>query len=121
MRLLVCGSRDYYDVNRMTEILCTIHEKRPITVLIQGMARGADRMAREWAVNRGIPVEDYPVDVRIDGPWPAAGIKRNERMGRESKPDGGVAFFGPDYTGTGTTHMVGFLKKMKVPVAEIRT
>ena len=73
LRLLVCGSRDYYDTNRMTSILCQIHEKRPVTFLCQGMARGADKMARDWATMRGVPVEDYPVDTRIDGPWPAAG------------------------------------------------
>ena len=121
MRLLVCGSRDYYDINRLTEILCQIREKRGIDVLINGMARGADKMGRQWALDRGIPTEDYAVDVRIDGPWPAAGIRRNIRMGTSSKPDGAVAFFGPNYTGTGTTQMVNWLKEHSIPVAEIRT
>lgn len=119
LRLLVCGSRDYYDTNRMTSILCQIHEKRPVTFLCQGMARGADKMARDWATMRGVPVEDYPVDTRIDGPWPAAGIRRNIRMGTLFKPNGAVAFFGPNYTGSGTMHMANWCKKNGVPIAEI--
>jgi phage N-6-adenine-methyltransferase len=118
MRLLVCGSRDYWDVNRLTTVLCTIHEKRPISTLIQGFAKGADRLAREWAVHRGIPIEDYPAAWEEQGR--KAGPLRNIWMLTVGAPDAGVAFFGPDYTGSGTTHMVGLMKEVGIPVAEIR-
>jgi hypothetical protein len=118
MRLLVCGSRDYWDVNRLTDLLCQIHEKRPITTLIHGGARGADRLAGEWAKNRKIPIEEYLADWNKEGK--KAGPLRNIYMLVTSHPDAGIAFFGPDYTGSGTEHMVKLLKDTGIPVAEIR-
>ena len=43
---------------------------------------GADILAREQAEARSIVVLACPVDHALDGPWPAAGHRRNERMFR---------------------------------------
>lgn len=83
-------------------------------VLINGDARGADKMSTAWAAISApsmIP-ELYPV---TDEEWKAfgkyAGVRRNTRMARESKPDVAVCFRG----GTGTRHMVTQLHLFKCP------
>jgi hypothetical protein len=52
----------------------------PRYVLMHGAARGVDSWADEVGHAVGCRVEPVPVDTRIDGPWPAAGIRRNHRM-----------------------------------------
>ena len=116
-RLLVCGARNYWNVHKLTQVLCDLHEKRPISQLAEGEARGADTLAREWAELRNVQVIKFPAD--WDRYGKSAGPHRNEQMLREFQPHGAVAFFGKKYTGSGTTHMVGLLKKAGVPVAEI--
>ncbi len=41
---------------------------------------GTDSFVASRALLRGLPVEAYPVDQALDGPWPAAGHRRNRRM-----------------------------------------
>lgn len=41
---------------------------------------GADALADAWARTRGVHINHYPVKVSVDGPWPAAGPRRNKRM-----------------------------------------
>ena len=56
-------------------------------------AGGADEIAHEEAVAhfiaRGLPTDRAqrcPVDTRVDGPWPRAGMRRNERQYRTFRP-----------------------------------
>lgn len=100
MRVLVTGGRDYDNQIGLFDVLDTLHRQKPITTIIHGACRviikdgrrtgvmtGADRIADDWARANGIPVEDYPVDHALDGPWPAAGPRRNARMLKGSDPD----------------------------------
>lgn len=103
MRLLVCGGRDFQDVEFAITILDGIHKSKQVTTLIAGGARGADTIAEAWADELGIEKEIYPItneDWRTYGK--RAGILRNEQMLNEGKPDGVMAFPG----GRGTAHMV---------------
>jgi hypothetical protein len=61
-----------------------------VTCIIAGAASGADRLAAEWAVSRGIPLEEYPADWNTLGG--DAGPIRNKRMLDEGHPDGVLAF-----------------------------
>ena len=45
MKLLVCGGRDFDDVEFAVTHLTRLHETRGITELIHGAARGADTIA----------------------------------------------------------------------------
>jgi YspA, cpYpsA-related SLOG family len=54
MRVLVCGGRDFHDAGLMNSVLDRLHTEKFFTVLIQGNARGADRIADAWASCRGI-------------------------------------------------------------------
>ena len=100
MRLLVCGGRNYADrdfLNRFLDAVKFIHG--PITVLINGGARGADALAARWAAGQHINVKMY------DAHWAElgrrAGVIRNIEMLREGKPDIVVCFPG----GKGTAYM----------------
>ena len=55
------------------------------SVIIQGMCRGVDLMARHLGVKYGFEVEDYPAD--WDKYGRAAGPIRNKQMLDEGKPD----------------------------------
>lgn len=90
MRILVCGSRDYSDSMRLNAELDLIHAKRRIHLVIEGEAKGADVLAREWAESRGIPVWKFPAEWKKYGL--GAGPVRNERMLDEGKPELVIAF-----------------------------
>lgn len=114
MRVLVCGGRDFSDYAAISIILEAIHAKRPITLLIQGGARGADSLAFEWAAHSLIPTKTFPAAWGIHGK--SAGPIRNNKMLTDGKPDLVVAFPG----GSGTAHMVKIAKDAGVEVREIR-
>lgn len=114
-RLLVCGGRDYNDEQTM---YLTLINFLPIGVLIEGEARGADSMARRWAEDHSITVEQYPADWKQFGR--AAGPIRNQQMIDEGKPTEAVAFYDrPRLESKGTADMVRRLKKAGIPVEEI--
>ena len=95
MRVLVCGGREYSDREYVYETLDTIKPD----VIIQGGARGADALAKDWAAYRGVPCEEFKADWNQHGR--AAGFIRNKKMLDEGLPDLVVAFDG----GKGTENM----------------
>ena len=100
LRVLVCGGRDFNDVMTLGSWLGGIHKGHGISLLIEGGARGADRMARLFAEWKKIPVKTYEADWGKSGK--VAGPIRNQQMLDEGKPDLVVAFEG----GNGTADMV---------------
>lgn len=90
MRLLVFGSRTFTDMRFVFEKLDTLFEQHDITVVIEGEAKGADSLAREWARTRDIKVLTYPADWKRYGK--SAGPVRNVQMLLEGKPDVAVGF-----------------------------
>lgn len=116
-RVLVCGGR-YYDDRRTVDAVMRVAAFIGIQVVIHGACHtpvNADKMAGAWAEARGYPVDEYPVDTSIEGPWPAAGNRRNGRMMRASMPDLVIAFPGQ----RGTANMVTRAKRAGVPVWDI--
>lgn len=90
MRVLVCGSRDYDNAAAMNTILLFVNATRGITAIIQGEARGADLMAKAWAIKHNIRHIDFPADWKKYGK--AAGPIRNKQMLDEGQPDLVLAF-----------------------------
>ena len=111
MKLLVFGGRDFKDRDFVFRTLDRAHERRPVTLVIEGEAEGADKLAGEWADARGIHC------ARVRALWDfygrAAGPKRNEAM-RDLSPDAAIGFPG----GRGTAHMTGLLRAAGVTVWE---
>lgn len=112
MIFLVCGGRGFADKAGLAAALDRLHVKVGIYKIIAGAARGADRLATNWAADRGIAWQEYPAD--WDNHGKAAGPIRNQQMLDEGKPEGVVAFPG----GTGTADMVKRARKAGLSVWE---
>lgn len=67
----------------------------------EGGAIGTDKAVARYLRTQSaglITIDEYPVDTRLDGPWPLAGHRRNRRMLIES---GAEALFAlPGHSGT---------------------
>lgn len=100
MRVLVCGGRNFSDQARLVSILDEIHRVRPIGCVIEGDARGADRMAGYWARKKRIDNLKFRAEWKVYGK--AAGAIRNQKMLETGNPDLVIAFPG----GRGTADMV---------------
>lgn len=99
MRVLITGGRDFADRDLLVRTLDRLHETLKFTLLIHGDAKGADRLAGEWAVERHVQVLACPANWKKYGR--GAGPMRNRQM-LEKKPDLLIAFPG----GKGTADMV---------------
>ena len=106
---LVCGGRDFADKELMNRIL----SNRKVSAIVHGDAAGADRMAGEWAKERGIPVIVVPANWKYYGR--NAGPIRNGWMLQFIPFHNVLAFPG----GRGTANMVKQAKQMAIPVEEI--
>lgn len=105
MKVLVTGGREYQNRPFVFQILDKIHARRPITLLIEGGADGADRFAKDWAKSRG--VEPRSCEANWERYGNHAGRVRNCQMLREEKPDLVVAFRG----NKGTRHMCAIARE----------
>lgn len=62
MVVLVAGDRNWSDWELFGKVLDLIHAKNPITLVVHGGARGADRMAGFWAALNKVPLRVYRAD-----------------------------------------------------------
>lgn len=127
MRVLVCGGRNYNDKARIYNVLDALSPEpkdnphpgfwlpKGVTIITGKCSTGADKIAADWAVVNLVPLIEYPVDHKLDGPWPGAGPRRNARMLWDGEPDRVIAFPG----GRGTADMVRRARAAGVPVQEI--
>jgi hypothetical protein len=104
MRLLVCGDRNWSDREFLYQALDAIHAERPVSQVIEGMARGSDVMAADWAISRGIPVIGFRA--QWDLYRKAAGPIRNQQMIDVGRPDAAIAFHDRIAASRGTRDMV---------------
>lgn len=79
--LCVSGGRDFGDTYLMAVTLGILSEQVFIRSLLHGDARGADRMARQWAYNRRLSVRSLPAMWKGQGN--SAGPIRNAAMVEE--------------------------------------
>jgi hypothetical protein len=133
MRVLVTGDRRWTDHRLIIETLDALHAEEPITLLIEGCATGADRLAGAhppvyaegnpeypdveppgWAWYRGVPGAHYPADWRRYGR--GAGPIRNQQMLDAGRPDRVVAFHANLDASRGTADMVRRAIKAGIPV-----
>lgn len=80
-----------------------------------GGATGVDTLVEQWACRLGVRFKRYAVDHALDGPWPAAGPRRNRRMHDDFQPHEVVAFPG----GRGTESMKAIARHAGTPVTEV--
>ena len=112
MKILICGGRDYVDNQQMWRELW-FYKKR-VSMIIQGGAPGADRLARRWATKNQVPCLNVPA--RWDEHGRSAGMIRNGVMLEiVGLPDLCLAFPG----GVGTEGMKRLAREAGVEVKEV--
>lgn len=106
--VLAYGGRDYTDRLKVAQALSVIRTSN--LVLVQGGAKGADRLAKEWAFNFGVPCLTMEAQWEYYG-MPAGPI-RNRWMANAFKFGMAVEFPG----GSGTKDMRKILLNLHVPI-----
>ncbi len=114
MKLAVVGGRDFIDYEHMNDVLHAIHNRKAITVLVSGGARGADSLAANWARQRDIEVVEFMPDWEKYGK--SAGFKRNSLIINEA--DACVAFW--DGKSKGTKSSIDLARKREIPLKIIK-
>lgn len=111
-RICVCGGRDYNNKDRVFAVLDNALSVFSEIHIMNGAARGADKLSSEWANQRGISLLEVPAD------WVqhkrAAGPIRNREMLKHGF-DLLIAFPG----GNGTADMVKITKTAGIDVYEV--
>jgi hypothetical protein len=118
MILAVTGGRDYDPTPADDAWLDAIHQRTPITLLLDGGAKGTDTYVRLWAQGVVIWTVTY---------WPnwtalgtAAGPQRNERMLKRLRQEG--ILFGEPVAllcfpgGAGTKNCVTYARRLGIPL-----
>lgn len=110
-RVLVCGSRNWKDVETLYKILSALPKG---STIIEGEAPGADTLARIWGRQLGFTVEAYPAEWQRFGR--RAGILRNQKMLRKGRPELVIAFHEDLQESRGTIYMMTLARRHGVPV-----
>ncbi len=113
MKILICGSRDFFHEKPIRDLVDSLPKD---TIVIVGGASGADSLAKKFAEERGLEVEEYEADWKQYGR--SAGPIRNGEMLKSGHPEVVYAFYMDKQTSKGTSNMVGLAKKAGVKVYE---
>ena len=76
--VIVCGGRDYRNQATVRKALDDEHRAAPIGLVVHGGAKGADALADDWAMDRGIARAHVLPDWTKHGR--SAGPRRNQEM-----------------------------------------
>jgi len=116
-KLIVAGGRDFNSYGAVSEEINHLANgelaERAVSI-VSGMARGADRLAWQFAKREGVQVYEFPADWDTHGK--AAGHIRNREMAKFA--DGLMAFW--DGESRGTANMIETMQRMGKPVRVIR-
>jgi SLOG family YspA-like protein len=112
-RVIVCGSRNWHDRERISDVLAdaAVSLGTCWLTIVHGNARGADRIAEQEAQKHGFFIESHPAD--WDAYGKQAGLLRNADMARAGA-DLCIAFW--DGRSTGTKHMIDEAQREGIPV-----
>jgi hypothetical protein len=114
MKLAVVGSRTFNNYDLLKCKLDVIHEKKVITCIISGGAKGADSLAEKWSKENNIETLIFKPD--WDKYGKRAGFLRNEDIIKNS--DAVVAFW--DGISHGTKNDIDLAKKYNKPCLIVR-
>lgn len=107
-KLIVAGGRDFNDpvllANKLNELANGAYKSQAVSI-VSGMAKGADLLAYNFAINRDVKVYKFPAN--WDKYGKGAGYRRNEDMGRFA--DGLLAFW--DGKSKGTKNMIDIMHR----------
>lgn len=110
MKIIVTGGRNYEDYKAVDKALSSLSP----TLIVEGGAKGADRLAREWAIENGIEF------ITVNAEWAKyagrAGTIRNAKM-LALHSDATVVVF-PGGRGTADCEAKAREKEMKIVVVK---
>jgi hypothetical protein len=126
-KILVCGGREYgtrvtedghkvpnvYEIEKLNKALEALKQEFDDITIIHGDARGADTLAKVWALRNNISVISFPAEWGVYGR--SAGYVRNTQMLEEGEPDIVLAFPG----GSGTEMMCKIAKAAGVEIRRV--
>lgn len=116
-KLIVAGGRDFNDPEGLAANLYALAEcelgERAVSI-VSGMARGADRLAYQFAQRENVKVYEFHADWNRYGR--SAGHRRNREMGDFA--DGLMAFW--DGRSVGTKNMIEYMQRMGKDVRVVR-
>ena len=110
-RILICGDRNWSNKALLAAFVASVPKD---SIIIEGECRGADKMAREAAVEAGLEFLPFPADWKKHGR--AAGPIRNKQMLVEGDPTHVVAFHEDIDSSKGTKNMLEQSMKKGLPV-----
>jgi len=110
MRVLICGDRNWTDEKLIEDYILSLEAG---SVIIQGEAPGADKIAKRLGKKHGYEVKGFEADWGRYGR--AAGPIRNKRMVVEGVPDLVVAFHDDVSRSKGTKDMIKTAEGFGVP------
>lgn len=114
-KLLCCGDREWTNKDFIGKILVNFHKANGPFILVNGYARGADKMSRDFAIEYlNLEVRDYPAAWETIGR--GAGPIRNQKMLDCEHPDSVFAFHNDIRNARGTKDMVERSRKRGLPV-----
>jgi len=108
MKVIIAGSRGFTSHVALRQSLRKY--KQDVSEVVCGMARGADLLGRQWALDNGIPVKEFPAKWNKFGK--SAGYIRNAEMADYG--DALIAFW--DGESRGTKMMIDLAKKKNLRV-----
>jgi hypothetical protein len=112
MKVIIAGGRDYNfnpsDIAYLNKLRITL----PITEVVSGAAKGADKCGEDWAKKHNIPIKQFPANWDKHGK--SAGFKRNKQMAQYA--DAAILFPG----GRGTDMMFGLAKEHGLKILDKR-
>jgi hypothetical protein len=109
--ILICGAREWTGEALMRRVFTQIH---PDAIIVHGACRGADLIAEKLAKEFQIAYFGFPAKWKEQGK--SAGIIRNMRMLRHTKPDLIIAFHQNIKESKGSKNMIELAEKWEIPV-----
>lgn len=109
MKLAVVGSRTFNDYRLLKEQLDEIHAVTPISTIVSGGAKGADKLAEKWAHQNNVETLIFEPDWEKFGR--SAGYLRNKDIVLNSNRL--IAFW--DGVSKGTLHSINIADHHQIP------
>lgn len=111
MKTIIAGGRDFEDFELLVE---SCKSEFPISEVVSGGAKGADRLGERFAKENNIKIKRFPPDWEKFGR--SAGFVRNREMANYA--DSLIAFW--DGKSKGTNHMIKLAKHLGLKVKVIK-
>lgn len=112
-KLIVAGGRDFNNYEMLQREIISLANgtySHCMVSIVSGMARGADKLAVNFANAHDVQLYEFPADWNANGK--AAGFIRNREMAKFA--DGLLAFW--DGASRGTKHMIETMAELNKPV-----